>query len=101
VTDTRGLADTAFTTAAIASPQQAIAAAQEQVARLVAAGEMSDGDGKWHGAKLDNAAKLLDQATVTAAVNQLEEVLRRLERSGMGAGDLAEAVRRIVQSLTS
>jgi hypothetical protein len=29
------------------------------------------------------------------------EVLRRLERSGLSAGDFAHTVRRIIQSLTS
>ena len=101
VTDVRGLVDTAVTTTAVATTQQALAGARERVAQLVSAGGLSTGDGAWHVNKLDNAAKLLDQATVTAAVNQLDEVVRRLERSGLGASDLADAVRRIIQSLTS
>ena len=67
----------------------------------MAAGELSAGDGKWHSGKLDNAVKLLSQATVTAAVNQLEEVLQKLEGSGMSSSDYAETVRQVIQSLTS
>jgi len=101
VTDVRGLEDTAFTTAVIATPQQAIGDARDQLAPLVAAGALDAGEARWHTTKLDNAAKLLEHATVIAAVNQLEQVLRRLERSGPSAGDYADTVRRIIQSLTS
>jgi hypothetical protein len=85
----------------IATPRQAIADARDQLAPLVAAGALDAGEARWHTTKLDNAAQLLEQATVIAAVNQLEEVLRRLERSGPSASDYADTVRRIIQSLTS
>jgi PKD repeat protein len=101
VTDVRGLADTAFTTAVIVTPQQGIAEAQHELMQLVAAGGLSASDGAWHVNKLDNAVKLLDQATTTAAVNQLEEVLRKLDRAGMTSSDYAESVREVIQSLTS
>jgi len=101
VTDILGLADTAFTTAVIATPQQGIAQAQQALAELLVAGALSAGDGKWHSNKLDNAVKLLGQASVTAAVNQLDEVLRKLAGSGLSASDYAETVRHVIQSLTS
>ena len=101
VTDIRGLADTAFTTAVIATPQQAIAEAQQELAQLVAAGALDAGEGRWHTDKLGNASKLLEQATVTAAVTQLDEIVRRLERTGAGASDYADTVRQIIQSLTA
>jgi hypothetical protein len=85
VTDVLGLADTALTTAVIATPQHGIADAQNKLLQLVAAGGLSASDGKWHASKLDNAVKLLVQATFTAAVNQLEEVLRKLDRAGIRA----------------
>jgi hypothetical protein len=101
VTDVLGLADTALTTAVIATPQHGVADAQNKLLQLVAAGGLSASDGKWHASKLDNAVKLLDQATFTAAVNQLEEVLRKLDRAGMTSSDYAETVRELIRSLTS
>ena len=101
VTDSRGLADTAFTTAVIATPQQAMADAHDQLAQLVASGALDAGEGRWHANKLDNAGTLLEQATVIAAVNQLDEILRRLERTGPSGSDYADTVRQLIQSLTS
>lgn len=101
VTDIRGLADTAFTSATVLTAQQAIGAAQSQLAGLVAAQVVGAADGKWLGNKLDLAAKLLDQATVTAAVNQLEGVVRRLASSEAETASLRQAVQRLIQSLTS
>jgi hypothetical protein len=101
VTDIRGLVTTTVTTATILTPQQAIGEAQRELDQLVAAHVLDAGDGKWLGNKLSLAGKLLDQATVTAALNQLEEVVRRAERDGVGATDFAAAVRRLIQSLTS
>ena len=69
------------------------------VARVVAVNLVSDG--KWHDNKLANAVTLLDQATMTAAVNQLEEVLRKLEGAGLSSTEYAESVRHVIQSLTS
>jgi len=101
VTDIRGLSDTAFTTAVVATPQQGIAEAESELRQLVATGALSVSDGKWHDNKLANAVKLLDQATITAAVNQLEEVLRKLEGAGLSSTEYAESVRHVIQSLTS
>jgi hypothetical protein len=94
VTDIRGLADTTLTPAVILTPVQAISDA----AALV---DQQSADGKWLTNKLEIAIKLLGQATTIAAVNQLDQVLQRLERSRPDVSDLKEAVRRIIQSLTS
>jgi hypothetical protein len=85
----------------VATPQQGIAEAESELRQLVATGALSVSDGKWHDNKLANAVKLLDQATITAAVNQLEEVLRKLEGAGLSSTEYAESVRHVIQSLTS
>ncbi|HMG18112.1 MAG TPA: DNA/RNA non-specific endonuclease, partial [Gemmatimonadales bacterium] len=101
VTDIRGLADTTFTSATILAAQQAIAAAHGLLNQLVAGQVLDATDGQWLASKLDIAAKLLNQATVTAAVNQLEGVVQRLSQTDAEASELTEAVRRLIQSLTS
>jgi DNA/RNA endonuclease G (NUC1) len=101
VTDIRTLADTTFTTAAIETSQQAVVDARALADELQASGDLSSADGKWINTKLDLAAKLLGQADVTAVVNQLQDVVRRLADSGPGTAPLVDAVHRIIQSLSS
>src|SRR6266540_1315495 len=100
-TDIRGLADTTFTTALILTPIQAIAGVEGLVDQLVGSHALDPADGKWLYNKLDLTAKLLGQATGRSAVNQLEEVLHRLDNSGPGTTALVQAVERLMQSLTS
>ena len=101
VTDIRGLADTTFTSTTVLTAQQAIVDAQSELARLVAAGVVDDPDAKWLANKLGLAAKLLEQAAAPAAVNQLQELVRRLEQGGVNAPSLGDAMRQLIQSLTS
>ncbi len=100
-TDIRGLADTSFTTALILTPIQAIAGVEGLVDQLVGSRALGPADGKWLYNKLDLTAKLLTQATGRSAVNQLDEVLHRLDNSGPGTAALVQAVERLIQSLTS
>ncbi|MFN2571281.1 MAG: DNA/RNA non-specific endonuclease, partial [Gemmatimonadales bacterium] len=100
-TDIRGLADTTFTSAAVQAPAQTLADAQAAVDQLLGNHAIDAGDGKWLTNKLGLTSKLLGQATTVAAVNQLEEVLRRLPDMGPGTSALANTVRELIQSLTS
>lgn len=98
VTDIRGLADTTFTTATIISPVAALAAAMAMVDPLVAAGNLSDATGKWIKNKLDNAIALLNKSLPLPAVNQLTEVLRKLDGTAH-TGALAGAIDNILESV--
>jgi PKD repeat protein len=98
VTDVRGLADTAFTTATVLTQLQAIQNAALLIDPLVASGVLDASDGKWIGGKLDLALKLLGRQLDIAAVNQLDEVVRRLV--GDDTATLRNSVRSIIESVT-
>jgi DNA/RNA endonuclease G (NUC1) len=99
--DIRTLADTTFTTAVIETPQRALNDARGMVRRFLASGAIGDADAKWIDNKLDVSAKLLGQADVTAVVNQLQQVVRRLADSGPATTPLVDAMHQLIQSLTS
>ena len=101
VTDIRTLADTTFTTAVIETPQQALSDARGMVRQFLASGAIGDADAKWIDNKLDVSAKLLGQADVTAVVNQLQQVVRRLADSGPATTPLVDAMHQLIQSLSS
>jgi PKD repeat protein len=101
VTDIRTLADTTFTTAVIETPEQAVADARAVVGQLQSSGALSLADARWVDNKLDVAGKLLGHGDVTAAVNQLQQVIRRLADSGPVTGALVDALHQLIQSLTS
>jgi len=101
VTDIRTLADTTFTTALIETSQQALSDARGLVRQLLASGAIGDADAKWIDNKLDVSTKFLGQADVTAVVNQLQQVVRRLADGGPATTPLVDAMHRLIQSLTS
>jgi hypothetical protein len=47
------------------------------------------------------ASRLVDQANATALVNQLQEILQRLDHDEISAPSLENAVRQLIKSLTS
>lgn len=100
VTDVRTLADTAFTTVTVLAPEAAVQDAAGLIADLVEAGKLDAANAKWLGNKLEVASKLLERGLDTAAVNQLREVLQRLQHDALNTPALALAVRRIIESLT-
>jgi DNA/RNA endonuclease G (NUC1) len=81
------------------SVESGIADAARLVDGLVAAHLLGDGDAKWISNKLEIAVKLLGQAQRNAAVNQLQEVVRRTESAGPGAAPLVAALQRLIQSI--
>jgi hypothetical protein len=95
VTDIRGLSDTAFTTAVLPRRNRESPRRRVSCGYSWAAGALSAGDGKWHDNKLANAVTLLDQATMTAAGESVEEVLRKLEGAGLSSTEYAESVRHV------
>jgi len=97
VTDIRGLADTTVTTVTIITPLQAIGNAMALVDDLVAHHVLNASDGKWLTNKLDVAARLLARDLPIPTLNQLDEVLRRLE--GIEAQTLKDAVGQVIESL--
>lgn len=106
VTDDDGDTGTRTATVVVQTPAQGIAGLSASVSGLVARGAISSGDGKWLEGKLDIAAKHLERGQVIPAVNQLEQVVQRLEemqRSGeISAADaqrLIAAVNRVIASI--
>ena len=100
VTDTRGLADTVTTNATIATWSQATGNAAVMVGQLKAAGKITAGDAKWLENKLEIAQKHYQNGLNTAADNQLEQILRRLDHM-VESGDAREADIAALRSLVT
>jgi hypothetical protein len=105
VTDVRGLADTATTTATIQTPAQAAGDAIAIVQQLNADGKLSNGNANALISKLQAAIANLQGGNTSSAVNQLNALLNQLnalESSGnLSAADAAALralVTRIIQS---
>ena len=100
VTDPRGLSDDVQTTATIATWSQATGNAATIVGQLRARGQISAGDAKWIDNKLDIAQEHYQQGLNTAADNQMEQILRRLDAM-VEAGDAREADVAALRSLVT
>ena len=99
VTDIRGLADTSTTTATVVTAVQGVRNAIALVDALAADGKLDASDARWLHLKLNLAIKHLEGDRLSAAVDQLEDVLARLD----GAADaepLRAAVRNVIQSVS-
>jgi DNA/RNA endonuclease G (NUC1) len=100
-TDIRTLSDTTFTTAVILTPSQALQNIASDVDRLIAAHVLEGADGAWIANKVAVASRLDGRANPAALVNQLQEILQRLDHDETSAPSLESAVRQLIQSLTS
>jgi hypothetical protein len=95
------LSDTTFTTAVILTPSQALQNIGSEVDRLIAARVLEGAEGAWIANKVAVASRLDGRANPAALVNQLHEILQRLDRDETSAPSLVNAVRQLIQSLTS
>ena len=93
-TDTRALADTVFTTAAVATWSQATASAGAIVGQLASAGKLKNGVANSLQVKLDAAENQFRRGNNATAVNQLGAFVNELDaliRSGqLSAADAAQ-----------
>lgn len=101
VTDIRGLADTATSTAAITllPPAVGIARAQAMVEALVDGGAIRAGEANSLRAKLDAAARSLERGNTTAVEGQLNAFLNEIDamvRSGRLSAAQVEALREVL-----
>lgn len=109
VTDTRGLADTATSTASIAMLPHAtgIGRARTGVLRLVGDGVLSAGQGNSLTVKLDAALRSLERGSTSAAIGQLGAFLNELKalvQSGRlteaQAAPIREVIARVLRNLS-
>jgi DNA/RNA endonuclease G (NUC1) len=100
VTDTRGLTDAVETTATIATWSEATGNAVTIVEQLEARGKINTADARWIQTKLYIAQKHYQTGLNTAADNQMEQILRRLDAM-VESGDAHEADAAALRSLVT
>ena len=102
VTDPLGLADTVTTTATVLTPAQGAAGAQTLIGNLLSARKISAGNANSLASKLDAAIAAFQRGQTSAAVNQLQSLLREIDamlRSGRLSAANAAALQTLVNRI--
>ena len=107
VTDPRGLADTATTTASVLTPAQGLADAKAIVASLLASGKIDASTANSLNVKLDVALASLQRGQVSTTLSQLRSLLNQLANlvatgviSDADAAPLRTLVNRVIASIS-